>query len=77
MLGLMDLPDHDGKVMSDKKIFLSLLKGVRVEIEIFTAFFSVIFETTSKYQIVILRLVFGKVGVDKVSRSRQQVNIRY
>ena len=39
MLGLMDLPDHDGKVMSDKKIFLSLLKGVRVEIEIFTAFF--------------------------------------
>ena len=37
-VGVDGFTGHDGKVMSDKKIFLSLIKGVRVNIEIFAAF---------------------------------------
>ena len=36
-----------------------------------------IFETTSKFPIVILRLVFGKVWVDGVNGPEQVCEIRY
>ena len=63
--------------MSDKKnisISHQRCKGGNRDIH---GLYSVIFETTSKYQIVILRLVFAKVGVDKVTRSLQEIDIRY
>ena len=34
------LPSHDGKVTAEKKMVLSLIKGIRVEIEIIVAIFS-------------------------------------
>ena len=36
-----------------------------------------IFETTSKFPIVFLRLVFGKVGVDRVTGPRREIDVRY
>ena len=36
-MGLTDLLVHDGKVTLDKKVILSLSKGIRVEIEIIAA----------------------------------------
>ena len=39
--------------------------------------FSLIFETTRKLPIVFLRLVFGKVGVDGVNGTRQEMDVRY
>ena len=36
-----------------------------------------IFETTRKLPIVFLRLVFGKVGVDGVNGTRQEMDVRY
>ena len=43
----------------------------------FCSHFSVISETTSKFPIVILRLVFGKMGVDGVTEPRRESEIRY
>ena len=39
--------------------------------------FSLIFETTRKLPIVFLRLVFGKVGVDRVNGPRREMDVRY
>ena len=39
--------------------------------------FSVIFETTSKFPIVFLRLIFGKAGVDGVTEPRRETDVRY
>ena len=46
---MTDLPGHDGKVMSDKKIIY--IKGIKVELEIIAAIFSVIFEETNEFLI--------------------------
>ena len=37
---------------------------------------SVIFEI-SKFQVVFLRLVFRKVGVDRVTEPQREIDIRY
>ena len=39
--------------------------------------FSVTFETTGKFSIVIVRLILGKVGVDGFTRHRWEREIRY
>ena len=39
--------------------------------------FSVIFETTSKFVIVFVRLLFRKVGVDIFTRPRREIDISY
>ena len=60
-LTLTDLPDHVGKVTSDKKmIFVSHQKHKR-RIRDYFGHFSVIFKTLSKFLIVFVRLILGKV----------------
>ena len=39
--------------------------------------FSVIFETASNFVIDFLRLVLGKMGVDRFTRPRWKIGIRY
>ena len=39
--------------------------------------FSVIFEAVNKFPIFFLRLVFGKVRVDRVTGSRREIDVRY
>ena len=39
--------------------------------------FSVIFKATSKFPIVFLRLIFEKVGVDRVTGPLRKIDIRY
>ena len=39
--------------------------------------FSVIFEAVNKFPIFFLRLVFGKVRVDRVAGSRREIDVRY
>ena len=68
-MGLADLPGYDGKVTSDKKvIFISYQRGKGGKRD-YRSFFSVIFETSSKFTIFFLRLVFGKVGVTGPQRE--------
>ena len=75
--GLTDLPGHDGKVTSNKKmIFFSHERNKGGDRD-YCSHFSVIFETTSKFPILFLRLVFGKKGIDGVTRPRREIGIRY
>ena len=75
---MTDLPGHDGKVTSDKRmmIFISHLRN-KGSNRHYCSHFSMIFEITSKFPIVILRLVFGKVWVDGVTGPERVSEIRY
>ena len=55
------LPGNNRKVTPDKKMF----------------FFFLIFETTSKFPIVFVRLILEKVDIDRVTRSRREIDVRY
>ena len=71
------LPGHGGKVTLDKKtIFIShqKYKGGNRD---YTSHFSVALETTSKFLIVFVRLILGKVEVDVFTGPRREINIRY
>ena len=74
---MTDLPGHDGKATSDKKtIFISYQRyngGNRD----YCNHFSLIFETTSKFLIVFVKLILGKVGVDGFTAPRREIDIRY
>ena len=51
------------------------MKNLREEIEIMKAF-AVIFQTTSKFVIVFVRLILRKGGVDAFTGPRQEIDIR-
>ena len=53
------------------------MKVLRMGKEILPAVFSVIFEATSKFLIVFVRLILRKVGTEGFTRSGQQIDIRY
>ena len=73
----MDLPGHDGKVMSDMKIISISHQGYKGGNRDYCSHFSVTFETTGKFLIVFVRLILGKVGVDGFTGPRWESNIRY
>ena len=71
------LPDHDGKVTSDKKIiFIShqVYKGGKRD---YCSHMSVTFKTTGKFLIVFVRLILGKVRADRFTGSRRESDIKY
>ena len=76
-MGLTDLPGHDRKVTADEKmIFMSDQRNKGGNRDYFNHF-PVIFETTSKFLIAFLRLVFRKLGVDGVPGPRWEIDLRY
>ena len=54
---------YNSKVTSLRKWFLFLIKGLRMEIEIIfrNSHFLAIFETISKFPIIFVRLILGKI----------------
>ena len=66
---MTDLPGHDRKVTSDKKlIYVSLIS---------LSHFSVTFNTTGKLLIAFVILTLGKKGVDGFTGRRQKSDNRY
>ena len=68
---------HDVKVTSDKKMIFNSYQRNKGGNEDYCSHFSLIFETASKFPIAFLRLVFGKAGVDGVTRPRREIDVRY
>ena len=75
-LGLTNLPGHDGKVTSDKKIIFISLQRYKVGNRDFWSYFLVTFEATSKFLIVFVRLILERKWVDVVIRLQREIEIR-
>ena len=60
-VGVTDLPGHDRKVTSDKKIICNSYQRYKGRNTVCCSPFSVIFETTTKFLIFFVRLILGKV----------------
>ena len=74
---MTDLLGHDRKVTSDEKMtFISDQRNKGGKRDYFNHF-PVIFETTSKFPIVFLRLAFRKLRVDGVTGQRWEIDLRY
>ena len=71
----MDLPGHNTKVTDKKMVSISHQRNKGGNRD-YWSHFSLIFETTSKFPIVFLRLVFGKVRVDRVTGPWQENDVR-
>ena len=65
------------KVTSDKKTIFSPYQRYKGGNRIFCSHFSVIFEITSKFLIISVRLIFGKVRFDGFTEPRWEFDIRY
>ena len=76
-LGLTDLPGHDRKVTSDKKIIFNWCQRYRGGNRNYFSNFSVIFETANKFVIIFVGLMLEKVGVDGFSGSRREIDIKH
>ena len=74
---LTDLPGHEGKMTSDKKMIFVSCQRYKGRNRDYSSHFSVIFDTASKFPIVFVRLIWGKVGVDRLTGSLQEIEIRY
>ena len=66
----MHLPSNDGKVTPEKKMISISHQGYNGENRDYCSHFSVTFETTGKFLIVFVRLILGKVGVDRFTGPR-------
>ena len=73
--GLTDLPDHDDKGTSDNKMILNSYQRYQDANIISCSHFLVIIEATSKYVIVFVRLILGKVWVD--SGPKREIDLKY
>ena len=62
-MGLTDLPGHNRKVTSNKKIISVPYEGYKGGKRDYCTHFSVMFEITGKFLIVFVRLILEKVGV--------------
>ena len=60
-----------------RKKIVFWIKGIKLEIEITAAIFSVIFEITSNFLIVFVRLILRKVGIDWFTEPRRKIDILY
>ena len=76
-VGVNVFPGHDGRVTSHKKIICKSYQRFRGGNRDFFSHFSMIFEITSKFHIVFVKLMIDKVGVDGFTRPRQETDIRY
>ena len=74
---MTDLPGHDGKVKSDKKMISISYQGYKGGNRDYCSHFSVTVETTDKFLIVFVRLILGKVEVDRFTGRRREKGIRY
>ena len=73
----MDLPGHGGKVALDKKIIFISHQRYKGGNRDYCSHFSVTFETTGKFLIIFVRLIFDKKRVDGVTGPRWEIDIRY
>ena len=76
-LGLTDLPGHDGKLISHKKIISISHQGYKDGNRDYCSHFSVTFETRGKFLIFFLRMILEKVGVDGFIGPRRESDIIY
>ena len=73
-IGLTDLLVHDGKVTLDKKVILSLSKGIRVEIEIIAA---ILYWYLKQQVNGFCEIDTGKEGDTRVIGPRRNIDISY
>ena len=74
---MTNLLGDDGKVTSDKKIIYNSHKRYEGANRDYCSHFSVIFEITCKFLIVFIRIILGKVAVDRYTRPQWEIDIRY
>ena len=74
---MTDLPGHDGKVTSDKKMICNSYQRCKGGNRDYCSHFPVIFETTRKLLIAFVRLILGKLWVPGFTSPRQEIAIRY
>ena len=63
---MADLPSHDQKVTLDKKVIFISYERYKGGNRDYCSYFLVTLEATSKFLIVFVRLVLGRVEVDGV-----------
>ena len=73
----MDLPNHDGKVTSDKKLIYIFHQRYKGQNRNYCSNFSVTFKTTSTLLIVFVTLILGKRRIDGFPGRRQKSDTRY
>ena len=73
----MDLPGHNRKVTSDKKIICTPHEGYKGGNKDYCSHFSVTFEATAKFLVFLVRLILVKVGFDLFTGPRPESDIRY
>ena len=76
-LGLMDLLGYNEKVTSDIEMICSSYQRHKSGNRDYSSHFLVTFETASKFVIVFVRLLFGKLGNDGFTGLRRKIGIRY
>ena len=76
-LGLTDLLGHDRKVTLDKKMIFISHQRHKGGYGDYCRHFSLIFEITSIFSIVFVRLILWKKGVNGVTWPRRKIDIRY
>ena len=74
---MTDLPGHDGKVTSDKKMIFIFHQRHKDGNRGYCSHFSVTFERAGKFLIVFVRLILRKKGVDGVTGQKLEIDIRY
>ena len=72
---LTDLPGHDRKVTSDRKMIFIPYDSFKGGNRDYCSHFSVIFETTGKFLIVFVRLILGKKEVDGFTGPRRENDV--
>ena len=70
------MPSHYGKVTSDKKIIFNSYQSSKGGKRDYFSHFLVIFETTSKFLIVFVRLILENVTVDGFAWPPLKIDIR-
>ena len=75
--GLIGLLGYDRKFTSDKKVICKSYQRYKGENRNHCNHLSVIFEAASKFLTVLVRLILGKVGVDRFIRPQQKIDNRY
>ena len=62
--------------MSDMKIISISHQGYKGGNRDYCSHFSVTFETTGKFLIVFVRLILGKVGLERLTGSQRESDVR-
>ena len=73
----MDLLGYDGKLKSDNKMICKSYQRYKGENRDHCNHLSVIFEAASKFLTVLVRLILGKVGIDRSIRPQRKIDNRY